>query len=259
MKNHPNLSIYPQGGLGLGTLCGNVGGVVYPSELTSTNLQAWYKDTYGLSGTEVQQWTDISGNARHLSQDGAFPTPNKVAGGGPNSRDCIRLTKASSEYLKTSGNISNLLSASAGYVYSIVYYHSLNTNNVNTWQNECVWSDYSAGNIGLHLKSGAGGQSVAYNWDGSDDNTPESSGTGTWRLITWKHASGNLAVRANNGVFINVPSGNTSTLANPLYLGIASGNVYGDFSIAELAFYNADISTDDSTNLLYFKGRYGLW
>jgi len=88
----------------------------------------------------------------------------------------------------------------------------------------------------------------------------------TWYLLSWKFGGSprRLHVRINNGPWVTSDTdiGDIGAITGRLVIGsnYNSTTDFFDGDIADLAFYDADISdVDDALNLEYARARYALW
>jgi len=164
-----------------------------------------------------------------------------VGTAGANSRVCATFDGVAEDF-RIPVTVTNLITASAGYVISSVIVDAVTTNNASVHLNDAIFSD-SGQFIGYHLKSAPSGH--AYNWDGTGDSTTNASfPIGTTVVVEWKHESGNIQSRLTasgvSGSWQSVASGNTTTLTGfPLIFHGAGGFVFTQGKLFEMAWFNA--------------------
>lgn len=216
---------------------------------------AWYKvDALGgLSNNDpISAFEDSSANNLDLTAiSGSEPLyiTNNL-----NGKPIARFDGVDDRLFLSGGALSSYLSASAGTVYAVFKAVAITTNNtINTYLNDCVWSDVS-GYAGLFLRTTP--QVAAYNWDVNDDDVSESISTGTWYIVKWRHAGGNLFISVNGGSETSIASGNTGDLTSTFQIGFSNG-IYSEIDLAEIIAYNTSITTDTSRD--YLNGKYAVY
>jgi hypothetical protein len=220
-----------------------ISGVTTAVSASRNLLTAYGGSYYNLTSGKVDTAYDQSGAARNLTQTIAANRP-AVISAGPNSRDAFDFNQTNQQQL-IGVAISNLITASAGYVIIGFIVDTIATNSATIYQNNAVWGD-AGGFVGTYLKSAP--TASAFNWDGNADVAPSAGAaiaTGTAYVIEWRHESGNLYQRINGGSWSAATvSGNTSTLTGLLHLGAGAGSTsYLDGKIFECITFNTVPST----------------
>ncbi len=226
-----------------------------------TNYNAWFRETKTLSGSNVSEWTDKSGNARHLQQGTDADRPEWLATGGPNSQQAVSFDRSNTEFLAGSA-VSNFISNTTFYSYALVNITDITEDDdivTLPHTNECIWSDAGL-NVGMYLKQ-TGSLVYCMNYDGTFDSSSKPLATSGWQLVTIRHVSGNISIRLGDGAFSsNVAAGNTFDLSAALRVGFtATVNEYLNGKISELIFRSTDPgSTVDEYYLDYVETHYNL-
>lgn len=117
------------------------------------------------------------------------------------------------------------------------------TNSANTWTNHGILTDGVASLLGIFLRNaGTPATAQAFNWDGTNDTaTSAVINTGTAYVVEWKHNGGNISLRVNGASWVDVASGDTSSMTGLLTLGTGNGTGGGslDGKVFEAATYSS--------------------
>lgn len=227
------------------------GGVLNPATLAATG---WWRDHYN-AGTGV--WTGeasagTSGGV-NLTNFNAKPTTGTAMNGQPTAHFDGTTTDMTSGLAA-----SSFLSASAWTVHAVVNPSSITANNANAYQNHCIIRDGSDF-WGLLLKIGPLVQ--AHNNDGITDKTVAQtmSAAGSPQLLTARLLGGVLSVRFRKGPWVNLASGNLTSVAGTLYVGSIANGAGFNGDLAELmTLATGQIDADCDAYADYAIARYAL-
>jgi hypothetical protein len=225
---------------------------------TTTAMTAWFRaDTTVVSGALVDQWTDKSGNARHLA--GLTTTRPTLEAASVNGHPSIVFNVADNTDL-TGGLMNTYITTTAYTIYCVyrIAQADLTLDAANAYGNATLWFD-NDGRSGCAIRqTGPAGQS--FNDDGSDDNVAQNWTDDTWQIIRQRHVSNVLYQRINADAEASMATGTTTgVLGTALHVGNRTANRPLPGRIAELIFYNADQSAgDQAATLAYLQARYGL-
>lgn len=229
---------------------------VYPSAVTMkfapyvtprdlSGLTAWYEASFFdnlLDGALIPEWLDKSGNARTMPIDGVAPAWKKDI---INGKPVVRFT--GTQALKSSGfNIGNLLGTNGvGTVVAVVKANAANTGPI-------FEQDIASGS-GLT----PGATLVARNNDGTaDDATISSDYRDSFLVFIWMHGSGYVYSGVISGTrsfdtaqLVSTASGTTASLTADVRIGRSQAGVYLNGDIAELAFFNRELTETERQKL----------
>lgn len=230
--------------------------------LTSVSgLQGWWRADAGniTIATGVSQWSDTSGNSRHLTQATGGAQPAYTASlAAMNNQPAVTFDGVNDQL--TGAAISNFIANNAYTIMLAFYPTAAPTNNATIYNNTGLVTDPATGLFGLYMNSAP---SVGlYNWDGSEDKdilniNALSSGS----IVTGMHSGGNLITRLGTGSeSAGTASGNTTGLTGLLSLGRAYNNVnFFTGSMCELSIWNVAISAANRDRAArYMRARYSL-
>jgi hypothetical protein len=216
------------------------------SNFTTTNLLARYDasitSSYTLSGSNVTQWNDLTGNGYHLTVNGTGPTISSInsvnafnfASNAGFSRSSVPLTTEVTVFMvaKYSSNIS---------WYGCFMHHG---------DRDYDWSlERDAGSSNVHFQSSNQNNAVL----SAQDNTNYiwigrlSGGTREF----WRYSdTQNAAFIA--GYYVSISAGSKTVYVGKSNIGEGCNSLIG-----EILYYNAAISnTDISKNLLYLQNKW---
>ena len=213
---------------------------------TTTNLLVKYDasnpGSYTLSGSNVIQWNDLTGNGYHLTVNGTGPTISSInsitafnfASNSGFSRSVVPLTTEVTVFIV------------AKYSSSISWYGSF----MHHGDRDNDWSiERDAGSSNVHFQS-SNANNVALN---AVDNTNYiwiGRLTGSTREF-WRY-SDTQSPAYISGSSVSISSGNKS-----LYVGKSNIGEGCNSLIGEILYYNASISNSDiSKNLLYLQNKW---
>ena len=223
----------------------------------SASPTLWCKDSIVQSGGTVTTWNDSSGNGRNLQNSGNKATyTSNLRNGYPG------LTFAGTEgpYQSAVGvTMANIITASASTMYFMFKVTSISTNNVASYQNDALMSDFG-GYYATYFRSG--GPLVGLGWYTSADHVDtQSISTGTFYIIEELHSSGNIFTRLNNGTqSAGTGAGDLGSTASRFQVG-SDYQISHHFTGAtgEIVIYNTALnSTDQSYNRGYLLTRWAI-
>jgi len=216
------------------------------SNLTTTNLLARYDasitSSYTLSGSNVTQWNDLTGNGYHLTVNGTGPTISSInsvnafnfASNAGFSRSSVPLTTEVTVFMvaKYSSNIAQ---------YGCFMHHG---------DRDYDWSlERDAGSSNVHFQSSNQNNAAL----SAQDNTNYiwigrlSGGTREF----WRYSD------TQNTAFISGSYVSISAGSKTVYVGRSNIGEGCNSLIGEILYYNAAISnTDISKNLLYLQNKW---
>ena len=190
--------------------------------LSISGLQFWIDSddastfTYS-SGTEVSQWNDKSGNARHVSQANASLQP---------SRSTTRNSLSTVAFVDANGDI--LSTASVTITQPMTIFGVIRYTNVNTGAHTIISGSGLSIYTNLDLWKMYGGAEINA---GSDD--------ANWHYMTWVANGASSSIRKDG---VTGVSGNAGTggFASPIDIGAD-----WDGDMAEMLIYNTALGTTD--------------
>lgn len=232
------------------------------SNIKKTNLQLWLKSDLAVStsGSNVTQWTDVSGNNMNATQSVSANRPT-LAASAINGLPAINFS-GSSQFLNLPSGFSNFTSGATIFLVT----------QPNTVTASDVFFDFattaSSNNNIIAATVAAAAGSVSYNaFNGSTGGTITSP-TGvlvanTPSLLEFTQNTSTTAAIYNNGV--QVVQGSVQTIPN-ITRGFNAIGENSTFStgflhgkIAEILVYNTQLSASDRADVEgYLFARYGL-
>lgn len=158
-------------------------------------LQSFGSGTRYTTATGVTQLTDQTGNGRHLGNSLGVRQPTLVSV-GPQVRLGVRFDGVNDYFGTVSVGISNLISASQGYIISCAIVRAVSTNDANPVNNGFVFSDNGGDGLGFRFRNSAG----SYFWyvdnyrgGGADATTPATAAyIDQVAVCEWRHEGGTL-------------------------------------------------------------------
>lgn len=236
-----------------------------PSAVTPTNyagLQGWWDASQlGLSdAAAVTSWTDLSGNARHLTQATGSLQP-LFRTSGINSLGAVDFD-GTDDYLVNASAISTFIANNAYTLFAAFNVDAINTSSGTTATdvNDAIFHDAS-GYMGMHFDATAAPpyKVQAYNYDGTYDVNEHTVALTTNSVFMQRHDAGNLVSAINAGTETSIASGNTQVVTGTLEVGRGRpGTPYYDGKVGELIVYNVALSTTDIAALTdYLKTKWG--
>lgn len=222
-----------------------------PSAITTTG---WWRETRTTSGTDVTQWTDKSGNGKHLTP--ANPALRPQVGAARNGHETIEFTGVATCGLLNASLLSDFIANNAYTLYAAFMVDAVSTNSANSYENDAIICDQGQF-WGLHLKS-ANPTARLYNWDGTDDHADVDFSVATWMCMEGFHSAGNALLRKNNGTQASAASGN-STITGALRVGHGTGTIEFDGLMAEIFLMNTVLdATTAGYARAYMMTRYAI-
>jgi len=219
---------------------------VISSGHTISNLLARYDASvasgYTLSGSNVTQWNDLTGNGYHLTPNGTGPTLTTIKS--------VPAFNFNSGY----GLIRASVPLSTSITVFIVARYSTNIAGYGSFMHhghrDTDWAiERDSGTSNVHFQSGNSGNAILsaandtnYIWIGRVvGNTRE-----FWRY------SDTVSTGFISGTPVSITPGNKT-----LYVGKSDNNEASNGSIGEILYYNASLSNADvSANLLYLQNKW---
>jgi len=248
----------PLGGLGCGLMLSSFDASSPPADPVVAWDAAYDTDGghYTTSSGHVDQWTDQSGNARHLTPDIAADGPVDDAS-TPNATTAFRFD-GTSGYLQGSA-ASNFIAAGAATIFAVLKVHAAPTNNADGWDNRSIVTDGQAGGAFFELAVKNSTHIYFGNYDGSDDQA-DTTIDGAWHVVEMRHESGNIYIRIDGVTEATVASGNTSDLTGLFTVAYnAFNNTYAQVDMAALRCKKTalDLTTRDAV-VAFLKYKYGI-
>ncbi len=220
-----------------------------PLQISSCRLwlDAADPSTLTLSGSNVSQWNDKSGNGYNVSQATSTLRPTYASN---------TVTFDGTDDIMNGTSISNLVTQSA---YTTFFVGTILTQPAGgaSYAGPAVWGD-TDGYVSVYIASNAMG---IYNWNGSAQYanvTPVS--TSARVLFTGGHSNNTIYARLNGGTNTVTSSGNTDSLSGSFTLA----NQYnrperGNFRLNELLIFSNALSQSDAQIVEgYLATKWGL-
>lgn len=183
----------------------------------------WVGSARYTTATGIDSLKDQSGNARNLGNGSAGVQP-AVTTAGPNSRTCADFD-GTTDFI-VGAALSNFITNSAGYMIASFMADTITLNDANIYNNHLIIGDQGAF-AGIFVKNTAGSPETisSYNFDGTVDVASNVTVVAaTPYVVEWRHESGNLYIRLNNGAWSGATaSGNTSTMTGVMAMGSRNG------------------------------------
>jgi len=220
-------------------------------------------------GDAVQVWNDEGDGIADVAMIGVGSNAAKYRSATPLMKHpCLDFDGSVDEFTTRnqadSANhlISDLITNSA-FTFAVAFYPEvIASTNANTYDNDAIFIDTS-GFVGLVTKDNAGTKEIrGYNWDGNDDHIDATVATGRSWCAFYRHGSGNLKLTIIDDTLTetspsDVPSGNTGSVGGVMHLGSGFGGHHYNGRIGEIAFYSAELTGTDLTNLKqYFADKW---
>ena len=228
-----------------------------PAELPS--LVVWYDaDTAGdftLSGSDITQWNDKSGNARHLTNTGTVTRQTAVQ----NGRAVARFTAASSAYLQYFNASAWMTSSQVGFGWVGKMTSSTNSNGrLAAMTAENGSRDYETSANAILGNRDSSNQALSCNV-ATAAPTALSVTYNTWFVESLDVTSGTLSLRVNGGTANTVASSPSFTTKRfRVGAGIAAGADFWDGDMGEIVLTSTITSTNREKLEGYLAWRWGL-
>lgn len=156
----------------------------------------------------VSQWTDGSGNGRHYTQSNVSLKP-ALGGTGFNGNPWIRFAWAGAgTFLVNNAVVSDVVSASAGYIVAAVNITTIHAANV-TYQDDACFGDSVNGYIDMAFDTrtsagaaGPPGSVRAYIWDGGERTAKAPFTTNVTHIVEMWWNGSNIFVRVDGGATV---------------------------------------------------------
>lgn len=205
-------------------------------------------------GDLVSTWTDLTPNKKDVTNSGsARPVyKNAIQNGLP----VIRFDGY--EDVLIGSALSNYFTASTGQSIAICKFTS-NTDSGVGYSNDAVHSD-TGGYHALYGRAGSTNTVGAYNWDTNADTVETAMTPGTWAILSWQHASGNVGIRRDGGTLSESASGDTGVITSTLRIGQGyAGSLYSELDLGEILFFDTILSASDREKIEgYLAHKWGL-
>ncbi len=214
---------------------------------TQVTWRSWWAETIVSSGGLVSQWTDGSGNGRHYIQSNGSLKP-ALGGTGFNGNPWILFAWAGSgTFLVNNAVVSDVVSASAGYVVAAVNLTTIHSANV-TYQDDACFGDSVNGYIDLAFDTrtpanaaGPPGTVRAYIWDGGERTAKASFSTNVTHVVEMWWNGSNIFVRVDGGATVT----GDACGAIQVLSGFITAGKYIDGGMGALACINSVPSLSD--------------
>ena len=231
---------------------------------TIAGLRGWYQgDTVTTAGTGVNQWTDLSGNAIHLTQTIDANRPS-ITSSDINGHDSITFNGTSDVLAKRSGTLWQTNLQNVSHMFCVVKV-------ISTTGFDSIMSNGNNGgsNRGIQLSRDGGGGTMM-NWaktsGGSRIANTAVVSHGTWVILEGvaNRTAGHIEAAINGGTFVVTTGAAYSSLPiNGCSLGSwasASADLtWANCSIAEAINYDSALGTTDrATVITYLQDRYAI-
>ena len=218
--------------------------LIYNPVTTTSNLWGWYdassSSNYILTSGAVSQWSDLSGNGRHLTQSTSSRRPTvKVA--EKNGLNVIYFDGGLKGLTTASLTLNNPITIFVAVkMYSLASYTSIYDGYNN---NEANLAGNSGNTIQLYTQGFVGGFSAV---------------TNTWYRITHSMNGGSSYDRRNDTV-TNTWSDGSVTMGG-LRIGEGDGGgENGNMDIAEVIVYDRALNTSEVNNInTYLSNKWGI-
>jgi hypothetical protein len=210
-------------------------------------LDAADPSTLTLSGSNVSQWNDKSGNGSHVSQATSANQPTYTSNGV--------LFDGVNDFLRSSVAISSFITASDYTVFLYGINFSVTAGGP-SYTGPMFISDEN-GWFGIFISSTQVG---AYNWDGNADYAGVSYTTSNNAIVTTQHTGGVLSASLFGNTAGTVASGNTGNLTFQLNLGRSyAGSFHTNCRINELIIFNRALTVSERQQVEgYLAWKWGL-
>lgn len=206
----------------------------------------------------VTSWSDVSGNARNLvNADGLPVYSSSIINGQPG----IIFDGVNDEVYSNSAAqpIGNYLSASAYTLYLVFRLTGLGggTDGTDPYNNSPLLSERISDDVGAYVRNN--GDIQFYQFSTTSKFFAINGGTGVNYILRQRYDGANITGTLNSSTG-SVASGNWAPLTQALALGgVGSSGNQCAFYMSEVITYNTAMSSEnDSTNLSYLSGKYGI-
>jgi hypothetical protein len=210
-------------------------------------LDAADRSTLTLSGSNVTQWNDKSGNSRNAVnlEIAAVLTPNVQNGLSVlrmNGSSCYTVQYDS--FPNTAYTIFALQYLSSASGYRRVLHGPLNAD-------AAIFLGVNGQNVATFTGNAVGG------WNDIDANTPNITNLNTWRIVTLRVSSSTLTPYVD-GTAQNNKTGTTASFSG-LRVGSSTGGQYWAGDVAEILIFSSALSTAQRQQVEgYLAWKWGL-
>lgn len=209
-------------------------------------LAAWYRSDQGItqSGGTVSQWSDLSGNARHLTQATSANQPAYGAISGANSLPGLTFANASS----TSMAVTFTAIGQPIHLFTVVKIAAYGSNQgivCGGSIGECLLceGDVSGANPDIYM----GGPGISF-------ATSDTTTFALWECLA--NTTSSSIIRGNGSAVTGSVGSNT---LSGITLGRLISSAFSSCVISEVALYSAAVAGTNLTSLrAYFALRYGV-
>lgn len=210
---------------------------------------AWYRaDTNSRTGSDVDTWTDLSGNGNHLT--GTTTGRPTYATGAVNGKPALTFSDSAPSLLTASG-ITIPTNGSVIVVQKLTSGKTSYRLGVRGTANEpsLYMQDDTSTGAAIYWTSGF---ALTHATDNSDS---------VWRSVRFMWGSSLLSVAYNNGSATTTARTGSHTVSGTFHrVGSTAGVHAFDGQIAEIIVVGSELTTDQVTSLnAYLSDRYGLW
>lgn len=194
----------------------NLTGAWFPSRRL---LSSYAGDLWQLDGSDVAFVFNQSGDSgRDLAPLSLLPPTASTL----NGRSAVLFDGVDDLFATDTGVMTNLLSASSGYLVCVFQITDAPLNDVTLYANNPIVTDFNDTNLGIFAKNNA--ELHAYNFDTGVDSAAFVFKPGVVYVMAWEHSGGNLRGRINGGAWETIASGDTDASFGNDRLGIFSNS-----------------------------------
>lgn len=200
----------------------------------------------------VSQWSDESGNSRHLTQatDAKKPIFHRSI---LNGRPALYFDGAADQLVNTSATLDDLIDSTAG-CWFVVFYRPSTASGAAT-----VFGGHSSTNT---LRLDGSGNLVARCNDGAQKEASKAAADGSWHIGVWlKDGSSYIGVGVDDqdtAALVGTAAGAISSLTETLVLG-SDGSAHFKGYVAEVIVFPATFSEENLRRVTaYLKQKYAL-
>lgn len=227
-----------------------------PTDVASVKAFFRADSSYTLSAGTVSAWAGQTATAvTAFTQATGANQPTFAAAGLGTARPSFTFDGAN-DYL-VSGALSEWITAATGCIYILFKCAAVSTNNAPNYNNHPLVENVGA-YAGVALRTGP--TAGAFNYDGTYDDASTGFALSTAQVVRWRHASGNVYVRATGSAeSAATASGATALLTGNVRLGGNPGvvAVYYQGEIAAAIAANTDPTAAEDAAIMAFLNAYG--
>lgn len=227
-----------------------------PTDVASVKAFFRADSSYTLSAGTVSAWAGQTATAvTAFTQATGANQPTFAAAGLGTARPSFTFDGAN-DYLEA-GALSGWITAATGCIYILFKCAAVSTNNAPNYNNHPLVENVGA-YAGVALRTGP--TAGAFNYDGTYDDASTGFALSTAQVVRWRHASGNVYVRATGSAeSAATASGATALLTGNVRLGGNPGvvAVYYQGEIAAAIAANTDPTAAEDAAIMAFLNAYG--